>query len=283
MLNKHTEENLFKFLMLLSMTFVLFLLLSVIFAVIVRGFPSLSIEMITQSPKGGYYMGKGGGVLNAILGSLYLAAGATVLSLIVSLPVVLYLNIYLRRNSKFAAFIRLSMDVLWGVPSIVFGAFAFTLMIFVGMKTSMLAGIIILAILIMPVMIRAMDEIMKLVPLGLIEASLSLGATQWETSFKVILKQTLPGITTAILLAFGRAIGDAASVIFTSGYTDRVPTSLMKPVASLPLAIFFQLGAPIKEVQNRAYASAVILTLIILIVSILSRILYNKFDQNRII
>ena len=283
MLNKHSEERFFKFLMLLSMGFVLFMLLSVVFAVVYRGLPSLSIEMITQAPQGGYYMGKGGGVLNAILGSLYLAGGATILSLFISLPIVLFLNIYLKQDSKFAGFIRLAMDVMWGVPSIVYGAFAFSLMIYIGMKTSMLAGIIILAVLILPVMIRAMDEMMKLIPLGLIEASLSLGATRWETAFKIVTKQALPGITTAILLAFGRAIGDAASVIFTAGYTDRIPSSIMKPAASLPLAIFFQLGAPIKEVQNRAYASAVILTMIILIVSIISRILYKKYDQNRIV
>jgi len=283
MLNKHAEERFFKFLMLLSISFVLFLLISVIFAVIYRGLPSLSIEMLTEAPKGGYYMGKGGGVLNAIIGSLYLAGGATLLSFFVSLPVVLFLNIYLKQDSKFAGFIRLAMDVMWGVPSIVYGAFAFSFMIFIGMKTSLLAGIVILAILILPVIIRAMDEIMKLVPLGLIEASLSLGATRWETAFKIVVRQALPGITTAILLAFGRAIGDAASVIFTAGYTDRIPSSLMKPAASLPLAIFFQLGAPIKEVQNRAYASAVILTLIILLVSIASRILYKKYDKNRII
>jgi phosphate transport system permease protein len=285
MLNKHAEERFFKFLMLLSISFVLFLLISVVFAVAYRGLPSLSLEMLTQAPKGGFYTSSsgGGGILNAIIGSLYLAGASTLLAFIISLPVVLFLNIYLKQDSKFAAFIRLAMDVLWGVPSIVFGAFAFSIMIFIGMKTSLLAGIVILSILILPVIIRAMDEIMKLIPLGLVEASLSLGATRWETSFKIVVRQALPGITTAILLAFGRAIGDAASVIFTAGYTDRIPTSLMKPAASLPLNIFIQLSTPIKEVQNRAYASAVILTLIILIVSIASRILYKKYDKNRII
>jgi phosphate transport system permease protein len=281
-MNKHLEEKIFKFLMMLSLAFVLFLMISVVFAVFVRGLPALSWEIISQAPKGGYYMGKGGGILNAILGSIYMAGGATLLSFLISLPVVLFLNIYMKKDSKFVGFVRLTMDILWGVPSIVYGAFAFTVMVFLGLKTSMLAGIIILALLILPVIIRAMDEIVKLVPLGLVEASLSLGATKWETSFKIIVKQSLPGITTAVLLAFGRAIGDAASVIFTAGYTDRTPSSILKPAASLPLSIFFQLGAPIKEVQNRAYAAALVLTLIILIVSILSRMLYKKYDKNRI-
>ena len=282
MINKYQEERLFKLLMVLSTAFILFLLCSVVFAVFYRGLPSLSWEMITQVPKGGYYMGKEGGVLNAILGSLYLAIGATVISLLISLPIVLFINIYLKDNSKFAGFFRLLMDLLWGIPSIVYGAIAFAIMMFFGAKTSLLAGMITLAVMILPVMIRAMDEILKTVPTGLVEASYALGATKWETSFKVIVKQTIPGITTAVLLSFGRAIGDAASVIFTAGFTDRVPGSLFKPVASLPLSIFFQLGAPIKEVQNRAYASAVILTVIILLISISSRLLYKKYARNRI-
>ena len=238
--------------------------------------------MISQPPKGSSLFSKEGGVLNGILGSLYMAGGATILSFIISLPVVLFINVYLKANSKFGGFIRLAMDVLWGVPSIVFGAFGFAIMIFFGLKASMLAGIIILSFLILPVIIRSMDEIMRTVPIGLLEASYSLGATKWETSFKIVVKQTLPGITTAILLAFGRAIGDAASVIFTAGYIDRIPTSLFKSAASLPLTIFLLLQSPIKEVQNRAYGAALILTLIILIISIISRILYKKFEKNKI-
>lgn len=280
---KHIEEQIFKALMIISLIFVIGLLSSVVLAVLVKGLPSLSWEMVSQVPVGGYYMGKGGGVLNAILGSVYLAAGATFLAFIISLPVVLYINVYRKPNSKYSSFIRLAMDVLWGVPSIVYGAFGFSIMIFFGIKTSLLAGIVILTLLLIPIAMRAMDEAFKMIPTGLIDASLALGATRWETSFKVVVRQALPAITTALLLSFGRAIGDAASVIFTAGYTDRLPSSLMKPVGSLPLSIFFQLGAPIKEVQDRAYASAVILTLIILLVSILSRYLYAKYDKNRIV
>lgn len=283
MSTKHIEEIIFKSLMIISLIFVIGLLLSVVLAVLIKGLPSLSWEMVSQGPIGGYYMGKEGGVLNAILGSVYLASGATILAFIISLPVVLYINVYRKANSKYSSFIRLAMDVLWGVPSIVYGAFGFSIMIFFGIKTSLLAGISILTLLIIPIAMRAMDEGFKMIPTGMIDASLALGATRWETSFKVVVRQALPAITTALLLSFGRAIGDAASVIFTAGYTDRLPSSIMKPVGSLPLSIFFQLAAPIKEVQDRAYASAVILTLIILIISILSRYLYSKYDKNRIL
>jgi phosphate transport system permease protein len=151
-----------------------------------------------------------------------------------------------------------------------------------GIKASLLAGIITVSIFILPIMIRALDEVLKTVPKGLYEASLSLGSTRSETAFRVFIRQTVPGLVTAILLSFGRAIGDAASVLFTTGYTDHIPTSIMQPTATLPLAIFFQLGSPIEEVRNRAYSSALILTVIILIISVLSRYLSSRYNKHRI-
>ena len=111
------------------------------------------------------------------------------------------------------------------------------------------------------------------------EAAYALGSTKTETAYKIYFKQALPGFATAILLAFGRAIGDAASVLFTAGYTDHIPRNLGDPTATLPLAIFFQLGSPVQEVQNRAYAAAVILTFIVLCISISARVLYRKKMQ----
>ena len=129
-------------------------------------------------------------------------------------------------------------------------------------------------------MVRAMDEVIRIMPIELKEASYALGATRLETALKVVVRQTLPGILTAILLAFGRGIGDAASVLFTAGYTDQLPNSLLRPVASLPLAIFFQLGTAFPEVQQRAYASALILTIIVLIISLGSRWLAQRLSRN---
>jgi phosphate transport system permease protein len=172
--------------------------------------------------------------------------------------------------------------LLWGIPSIVYGAFGFTLMIYLGIKASLLAGIITVGLFIMPIMVRGMDEVMKNVPLNLLESAFSLGSTRMEVAFKVMVRQTLPGIVTAVLLAFGRGIGDVASVLFTTGYTDNIPTSLTQQTATLPLAVFFQLGSPIPEVQNRAYASALILTVIILVISIVTRLLSNRYHKNSI-
>ncbi len=274
------EEKIFKSVMLSSCIFVALAFILMLAVIIVKGWPGLNLKMLTQAPRGGYYMGGEGGILNAILGSLYLAIGATFLAALVSIPVVLYLNVYLKKDSRFATLVRFSFDVLWGVPSIVYGAFGFAIMVFFHVRASLLAGIITIALLELPIMSRAADGILKMVPQELKEVSLSLGATRFETAIRVIFKQALPGILTALLIGFGRGIGDAASVLFTAGYTDSLPSSLLRPVATLPLAIFFQLGTPFPEVQQRGYTAALILIFIILAISIASRFLTKHFHQH---
>jgi phosphate transport system permease protein len=272
------EASFFKVLMLLSTAMVVGSLVAVFAVVILKGAPSLSIEMLTQTPKGGYYLGKGGGILNAIIGSLYLAGGATAFSFALSFVITLYLHGYAGK-SRFAGFVRLSLDILWGVPSIVLGAFIFIIMLYVRARASLLWGIITIAILELPIMTRAIDEVMKMVPHKLKEASYALGSTRLETVLRVMIRQAMPGILMAILLAFGRGLGDAASVLFTAGYTDSIPSSLFDPVATLPLAIFFQLGTPIPEVQQKAYASGIILLTLVLLLSLLSRFAARKLTR----
>lgn len=276
------EEDIFYLLMIISAISLVGLLLLILASIFIKGAPYLSWEMISQTPKGGYYFGKEGGILNAIVGSLYLSSGAVALAMILSLPLALAMNIHLRNRPRLVNMIRFILDLLWGIPSIVYGAFGFTLMIWLGIKASLLAGIITVALFILPIMVRAMDEVMKNVPLSLHEAAFSLGSTRAETAFRVMIPQTLPGIITAILLGFGRGIGDVAAVLFTTGYTDNIPTSLTQQTATLPLAVFFQLGSPIAQVQNRAYAAALILTVIILGISIITRLLGNKYNRNSI-
>lgn len=279
---RHIEEKFFRVLMFLSTSIIVIALTVIIFSILHKGLPSLSWEMISQTPKGGFYFGKEGGILNAIVGSLYLAISSTVLALIIGLPVALMMNVHLVKYKKLVDSIRFFLDLLWGVPSIVYGAFGFSVMIYFGLKTSLLAGILTVTLFIIPIMVRAMDEVLKTIPRGLMETAMSLGSTSSEISYRIYLRQVISGLITAVLLSFGRAIGDAASVLFTTGYTDHIPTALNQPTATLPLAIFFQLSSPIPEVQNRAYASALILTIIILFISILSRIFSQKYQKNRI-
>jgi phosphate transport system permease protein len=278
---KRLEEKIFKTLMMAATLIIVGSLFMIIATIIKRGLPAMSWDMISKIPGGGFYIGKEGGLLNAIVGSFYIVIGSISLGLLFSLPIVLYINLYLPEKSRLAQFTRLSFDVLFGIPSIVYGAFGFTIMVYLGLRSSLLAGILTVTILIIPILIRSIDEVVRRVPKEMKDAALSLGATQSET-IRVILRQVAPGIITAILLSVGRGIGDAASVLFTAGYTDSIPTSLSQPVATLPLAIFFQLSSPIAEVQNRAYAAALILTLIVLILSLAGRYYSRKFSKNKI-
>ncbi|MDR3260336.1 MAG: ABC transporter permease subunit, partial [Tannerella sp.] len=188
---KFITEKIFNGLMILSTLIVFAFFGSIIWTVVQKGFPSLTWEMVSQLPGGGFYLGKEGGILNAIVGSLYIVAGATLLGLLISLPVVFYINVYLKKDSKWGYFTRLTFDVLFGIPSIVYGAFAFTIMIFFGLKTSLLGGIIVITLLIIPIFIRSMDEVAKSLPKDLLDATYSLGATKLETA-KVVLRQIAP-------------------------------------------------------------------------------------------
>lgn len=270
---RKVEEKVFLFLMILATVVIVGSLAAILFVVVSKGLPALSWSMLTQTSKGGYYLGGEGGILNAILGSLCLAGAATSIALVLSVAIGLFLQPEYIGRSRWASLVRFSLDVLWGVPSIVYGAFGFTLMVYFGLRASLLGGIITLTLVVLPMMARAMDEVIRMTPAEIRQSSYALGATRLETSFWVVLRQAGPGICTAVILAFGRAIGCGASVLLTAGYTDALPSSLFRPVASLPLAVFFQLSTPFPEVKQRAYAAALILTVIVLGLSVVSRII----------
>jgi phosphate transport system permease protein len=278
---KYKEETFFKVLMLTSAVIIMGILIFIVGTIVWKGLPALNWDMVSKLPGGGFYLGKEGGVLNAIIGSIYIVLGSVIISLFLSVPLVMYINFYLPKKSLFAGIIRFSFDILFGIPSIVYGAFGFALMVYLGLRASLLGGIIAVAMLIMPIMMRSFDEVARLQPRDLPDALLSMGATRYEM-VKVIVRQLMPGLITAILLAIGRGIGDAATVLFTAGYTDNIPASLNQPAATLPLSIFFQLGSPVEEVQNRAYASALILTIVILLLSFSARYFSSKYSKNKI-
>ncbi len=197
---RHIVEAIFKVLMLVSFALVAGSLTLILWTIVSKGLPAMSWAMLTQTPSGGYYLGKTGGILNAILGSLYMAGGGTLLALIFGLPIALYLETYLG-NLAWSRYVRLALDVLWGIPSIVYGAFGFLFMLAIGMRASMLGGIIALTLLELPIMTRAMDEVIRMMPQDLTQAALALGSTRLEVALRVVTRQMLPGIVTAVLLA----------------------------------------------------------------------------------
>lgn len=272
------EQNVFKCLMLGSVAIVLGSLAIIVCTVIVNGAFSISVEMITQTSSGGYYLGRGGGILNAILGSLLLALPATGLAYLIGIGIALYLQRDFL-HPKIASLIRLSLDILWGIPSIIYGIFCLMIMVALGIGTSLIAGIIALTLLEIPIITRSIDESIKMVPFGLKEGSYSLGSTSFETATKVVRKQALPGIIAGALLGLGRGIGDAASILFTAGFSDSIPTSVMDSTAALPTMIYHLYSSPIPSVRERAYAAAFILMMIVTIISILSRGLTKRYEK----
>ena len=275
---KHIEETVVRILMVLSALVVVGVVLSIVWTVFSHGIKALSWEMVSRVPGKDWNTENDGGFLNAILGSLWVVLPAAVIGACVSIPVVFYMTLYKRRSDKLSYIARLAYDILYGIPSIVYGAFAFMVMVWVGMRASTLGGILVTTLLIIPIMVRSGDEIAKTVPDEMVDAAYSLGATKWET-LKVLLRQVLPGMVTAFLLAIGKAIGDAAAVMFTAGFSDRMAGSLSDPTATLPLAIFNWITMP-DPFPDRAYAAALVLTVIVLLLSLGSRHITRRLTRH---
>lgn len=278
--SKFIEEKVVKALMWVSVSLVILVVASIVCTIFVKGFGSLSWDMVTKVPGRNWNTTDDGGFINAIWGSVIVVAPATLIAMVVSIPVVFYMNLYRRRSNWLSYVARLAYDVLYGIPSIVYGAFTFMIMVMVGMRASVLGGIIVSTLLIIPMFIRNGDEISKSVPDDMIDAAYSLGATKWET-LKVVVRQVLPGMATATLLAVGKAIGDVAAVMFTAGFSDSMATSLSSPTATLPLAIFNWVTMP-DPFPGRAYAAALVLTVIVLILSLGGRWITNHFTKNNL-
>lgn len=264
------QEIIFKVLMLGSLALVAASLVGIVGVVLAKGAPALSWDMVSKTPTGGFYLGGGGGILNAIVGSLLLAVCATALAFVLSIAIATVLQREFT-HPKLAGLVRTILELLWGIPSIVYGVFCFIFMVWMGIGTSLLAGIIALTLLEIPIMTRVMDEAIGMVDAEMKTAAYVLGANRVQTAARVVWRQALPGIASGILLAFGRGIGDAASILFTAGFTDYIPRSLNDSAAALPTMIFFLSTSPIPEVRERAYAAAFLLLAVVLIISIIAR------------
>jgi phosphate transport system permease protein len=272
------EENLFKILMSASLCIVLGSLVIIFGLVVINGASSLSIEMLTQTPTiSTPGSPPGGGILNAIVGSLLLALPATGIASLISIGIALFLQTDFL-SPKVSNVVRFMLDVLWGIPSIIYGIFCLMIMIYLGMSSSVLVGMIALTMLEIPIITRCMDEAIKMVPVGLKEGSYSLGSTKFETAVRVVRRQAFPGILAGILLGLGRGIGDAASILFTAGFSNRIPTSIFDSTASLPTMIYNLYSTPLG--QSKAFAAAFILLIIVLVVSVLSRLLTRRLKKH---
>ncbi|MHB1126378.1 MAG: phosphate ABC transporter permease PstA [Bacillota bacterium] len=248
-------------------------LFSIILYVGTKGLASLNLEFLTQLPKP---VGEpGGGMANAIVGTVTLVTLAT----LIGVPMGVMAGIYLAEfgRGRFAWFVRFTCDVLTGVPSIVIGIFVYALIVLNMGGFSAIAGGISLAIIMIPLVTRTTEEMIRLVPMSLREASLALGASQARTTFSIVLRSASGGIVTGIMLAIARAAGETAPLLFTALNNRFWQRGLDQPIASLPVQIFTYAISPFEEWHNQAWAGALVLMMMILFSSIVAR----YFVRNR--
>jgi phosphate transport system permease protein len=242
-------------------------LVMVLYYVAARGLPVISVTFFTHLPAP---VGEpGGGMGNAIVGSLTLIGLAS----LVGLPIGILGGIYLAEfgNNRFGWTVRFFADVLSGVPSIVIGIFIYAIVVVPMRRFSALAGGAALGVMMIPTVIRTSEELIRLVPMSMREASLALGATHWRTVFRVVLLAAKGGVITGVLLAIARISGETAPLLFTAFGNPYWSTRLDEPIASLPVQIFNYAISPFQEWQAHAWAGALILVSIILILSIAAR------------
>jgi len=276
-MDKKIKEKLGFLLLFICILTTIFFLGIIIYFIFVRGISALSWEFITQVPRKAM---TAGGVAPAIVGTFYLTLGAMVFSIPLGLACAIYLSEY-SPQGFIVNIIRISINNLAGVPSVVFGLFGLAIFVkFFGFGVSILSGSLTLGIMVLPSIISAAQEALMAVPQSYREASLALGATLWETIRKVVLPSALPGILTGVILSIGRVAGETAPILFTAAtfYTRGYPDSVFSEVMALPYHIYALMteGVHPEEQTRIAYGCALILLILVLSMSTLAIILRQR-------
>ena len=252
-------------------------LLYIFFFTTKSGLSSLNLDFFTQLPKP---VGEeGGGMANAIVGSLTLIG----LGSIIGIPVGILAGIYVSEysGSLTATVVKFTTDVLSGIPSIIIGIFAYGIIVLPMQRFSALAGGFALGILMIPTITKITEEMLRLVPQTLREASLALGVSRWKTTLFIVVKTASSGIITGILLAIARAAGETAPLLFTSFGNSFWQTSIDQPMAALPLQIFAYAISPYEDWHRQAWAGAFVLILLVFVVNLIVRyVTRNKFESS---
>jgi phosphate transport system permease protein len=244
-------------------------LIWIIAYVIKKGISALSIDFFTQLPTPAGI--PGGGLLNALVGS-FITVGVGIL---LAAPVGVLAAFYVLKNPNKPAglAIRFATDVISGVPSIVMGIFAYTIIVLPQKHFSAFSGCIVLAFIMLPIIVRTTEEMLRLVPNSLREGSLALGASDWRTSLSVMLPAASSGILTGIMLAISRGAGEAAPMLFTAFGNPFLSTNLNQPVATLPHTIYVYAISPYADWQAKAWGTALVLIMIVLLFNIIARLI----------
>jgi phosphate transport system permease protein len=243
-------------------------LLWILIYVFKEGLPALTLDFFTKLPTP---VGvAGGGIANSLLGSLITVG----LGLIISIPVGLLTGFYVaaRANTLLGLAIRFGTDVISGVPSIVMGIFAYTIVVLPQKHFSAFSGGVVLSFIMLPIIIRTTEDMIRLVPRTLNEGSLALGASEWKTQISVILPAAANGVITGVMLAIARAAGEAAPMLFTSFGNPFMNLDINQPIATLPHTIFVYAISPYQDWHAKAWATAAVLILLVLLLNVTARL-----------
>jgi phosphate transport system permease protein len=268
-------SNLVVFLCAAAVVVALVPLAFIFFYVIRQGFSSLNWDFFTKMPKP---VGEtGGGMANAIVGTLMLIGIASA----IAIPVGMLCGIYLAEyaGGKFASIVRFTADVLNGVPSIVIGIFAYGLAVLPFKRFSALAGGLALGFMMIPIIARTTEELLKLVPSSLREGALALGASRARAAFSVMVPAALPGIMTGILVALARIAGETAPLLFTSFNNRFFTTRLDQPIASLTVQVYTYAISPYDDWHRQAWAGALVLVGVVFVFSVFARIVTKRLER----
>jgi len=237
--------------------------------VVQTGLPALNADFFTQLPTPAGV--SGGGIANALVGSLMTVG----IGIIIAAPIAVLTAFYAasHANSPLGLAVRFGTDVISGVPSIVMGIFAYALIVLPQRHFSALAGGVVLAFIMLPIIVRTTEEMIRLVPGTLREGSLALGAPEWKTSWRVILPAALNGVLTGLMLGIARAAGEAAPMLFTAFGNPFMNTDINQPIATLPHTIFVYAIAPYADWHAKAWATALVLIVLVLVLNVSARAL----------
>jgi phosphate transport system permease protein len=247
----------------------------ILFFVLTRGIQALNLDFFTQLPTP---VGEpGGGMANAIVGTLMLSGLGGLFAIPIGIVSGIYMSEY--AGTKLASAVRFSADTLNGVPSIVIGVFVYGIVVLQMGQFSLLAGSVALGIMMIPIIARNTEELLRLVPPTLREGALALGATRAKATFSVVLPAALPGILTGVILALARIAGETAPLLFTAFNNRFWNTNPLQPTASLTVQIFTYASSPYDDWHRQAWAGALVLVSIVLICSIIARTATRRLER----
>jgi phosphate transport system permease protein len=253
-------------------------LVLIVYYLLRKGLGSWSPSFFTSDPTGNTFFKNSsiGGIKSAILGTIEIVALASVIAVPIGIGVAVWLVEY-GKSSWFAQLVRFFVDVLTGVPSIVFGLFIYIVLV-VGTGSSFAGykGSLALALLMLPVVIRSGEVILLLIPGALRESALALGAPRWRVIFRIVLPTALPGMVTGVLLAIARAAGETAPLLFTAAATNKTSFNLGQFMNSLPVQIYSDVTSPTTAVVNRAWGAALTLVVMILLLNLIARLIARR-------